>query len=65
MFAISQSAAKSVPTWRLSTWGVLGAAFLGREHLDGLVVRADRLVELGRVPDRHDAVVTAVGDEEG
>ncbi len=37
MFSASQSAAKSMPTWRLSTLGVLGAAFLGGEDLDGLV----------------------------
>ena len=45
--------------------GVLGATFFGGENLDGLVGRADRVIELLRVLDRHDPVVAGVGDEEG
>ena len=44
--------------------GVLGAAFLGGENLDGLVRRADRVIELLRVLDRHHAVVAGVRDQE-
>jgi hypothetical protein len=32
--------------------GVFGAAFLGGKNLDGLVGRADRVIELLRVLDR-------------
>ena len=45
--------------------GVLGAAFLRGEDLDRLVLRADSVIELLRVLDRHHAVVAGVGNEEG
>src|SRR5215218_6740726 len=44
--------------------GVLGAALLGAENLDGLVGRTDRVVEFLRVLDRHDAVIASVRHQE-
>ena len=44
--------------------GVLGAAFLGVEDLDGLVGRADRVIELLGILDRHHPIVAAMGDQE-
>src|SRR5262245_30038565 len=44
--------------------GMLCAAFFGREDLDCLVFRTDRIKELLGIFDRHDPVVRAVGDEE-
>ena len=42
---------------------MLCPAFFGREDLDCLVFRTDRVKELLRIFDRHDPVVRAVSDE--
>src|SRR5262245_63003244 len=45
--------------------GMLCAAFFGREDLDCLVFRTDRIKELLGAVDWHDSVVRTVGDEKG
>ena len=43
--------------------GMLCAAFFGREDLDCLVFRTDRIKELLGIFHWHDPVIRAVGDE--
>src|SRR5262249_58087593 len=42
-----------------------GAAFLGGEYFDRLVGRADSIIQLLRILDGHNAVITAMGYQEG
>src|SRR5690348_18461115 len=53
------------PDLAIVDMGVLGAALLGREDLQRLVLRTYRLEQLGRVLDRNDAVIAAMGDKIG
>src|SRR5689334_3387931 len=53
------------PDLAIVDMGVLGAALFGREDLQRLVLRTDRLEQFWRVLDRNDAVIAAMGDEIG